>query len=361
MRKPCLLLFLFPLYISAQTKLQPGFDAKEYTELLSLAFHSNSIADSSDRTKKRDPYHMAYRSPEVGLYNRWTLYIRDDNVAVIDVRGTVNQAPSWLENFYSAMIPATGSLQINDSTRFDYSLAKDARATVHVGWTLGLAHLAPMIEEKINEIYRQKNITQVLMFGHSQGGALITLLRSWLEYEKEKGRLSPVVLKTYCSASPKVGNLYYAYDFDFITRGGWALTVVNAADWVPETPFTIQSLNDLNPANPFAHVKKILKKQKFFARLALGIVYNKLDRKSRKAQKKFERYLGSKVYRQVKKILPQFKEPEYVPVANYMRAGTPIVLMPDEDYFKHYNDNSQIFIHHSFSAYYFLVKKYYPF
>ena len=58
-------------------------------------------------------------------------------------------------------------------------------------------------------------------------------------------------------------NINYAYDFDYINRGGWGLRIVNASDWVPETPFSLQTTRDFATVNPFTDVKKILKKQKF--------------------------------------------------------------------------------------------------
>jgi hypothetical protein len=360
MRNVLIILFLYPTLCQSQSLLQPGFDGREYIQLLSLAFHGNSIPDSAERLHAKDPYRMMYRSAEMGLANRWTLYLRGDSVAVIDLRGTVNQSASWLENFYSAMIPATGSLQVNDSTIFKYQLARDARAMVHAGWMIGLSYLGPDIERKINQFFKDKKVTQFLIFGHSQGGALATLLRSWLEYEKENGRIPAVQFKTYCSAAPKVGNLYYTYDFDFITRGGWQFTVVNALDWVPETPFSIQTLDDYTPPNPLSNAKVVIKKQKFLSRVALGIVFNKLDRKSRKAQKKFQKYLGKKIYVQIRKILPQFKEPVYATGSNYMRAGIPIILMPDEEYNKAFPSTpDSFFIHHLFAPYYWLVRKWY--
>lgn len=357
-----LLLTGFLIQAGAQNKLKPGFDPKEYGELLSIAFYRSSISDSAERLTREDPYKMDFQSAESGFLNRWTLYLRKDNVAVIDMRGTVNQTASWLANFYAAMIPATGSLQLNDSTVFDYQLAADPKAVVHVGWTISLGHLAPEIVKNINTLYRNKKIKEFLIFGHSQGGALATLLRSYLEYEKKKGHIpADIVLKTYCSAAPKVGDMRYAYDFDYITRDGWAFTVVNAADWVPETPFSDQTMADLNLPNPLVNAKDYLKKQKFFVRLAGNMVYNKLERKPRKAQRKLEKYLGCKMYRlAVRKVLPQLKEPEYVHSSNYMRAGVPIVLMPDEEYNRLYPySKEKTFMHHTFQAYYYLLKKIY--
>lgn len=345
----------------SQVKLQPGFDAKEYAELLSLTFFSSSIADSVQRLHTKDPYRMEYRSPELGLLNRWTLYLRTDNVAVIDLRGTVNKPESWLENFYAAAIDATGSLQITDSAAFSYQLSENPRAQVHAGWTLGLAHLAPDIRSRINKYYAAKKVTQFLIFGHSQGGALAYLLRSWLHYEQQKNNIpADVVFKTYCSAAPKPGNLYYAYDFDYITRGGWAHTVVNAADWVPETPFSIQTLKDFNISNPLTNAKATIRKQKFFMRLALNSIYNKLDRSTRKAQRRFEKYLGRMIYKPIRRTLPQFRQPDYAPGNNFMRAGIPVILMPDEAYMKDFPDSpATSFIHHTYKSYAALLERIY--
>jgi predicted lipase len=362
MRRLIIFLFLF-LSINAftQQKLQPGFNANEYAALLSLSYFGSSIPDSAERIKIKDTYHLEYSSPEVGLLNRWSLYLRNDNVGVIDIRGTVQKLASWLENFYAAMIPATGSLQLNDSTIFNYKLSADPKAMVHTGWTIGLGYLAPDIETKINEYYKQQQVKEFLLFGHSQGGAISFLLRAFLEYEKQKGKIpADIVFKTYCSAAPKPGNLYFAYDYDFITRNGWGFTIVNTADWVPETPFSIQTINDFNTTNPFIHIKEIIKKEKFIVRMAVRKMYKKLDKSSKKAQKKFEKSLGRIIYSQVKRFLPQFKEPAYTGSSNYMRAGVPVILMADDDYRKQFPESDQhFFIHHQFSAYYALLKKYY--
>lgn len=356
------LLMTLSLFAGAQSKLQPGFDPKEYGDLLSLAFHSSSIPDSVERKKTKDPYQQIYRSPEMGLLNRWTLYLRDDNTGIINIRGTVNNTTSWMANFYAPMIPATGSLQLNDSTVFNYQLADNRQATVHAGWTIALGHLAPGIISKIKELFTEKGTHNFIISGHSQGGAIAFLLRSYLQYEQIRGVIpAEIVMKTYCSAAPKPGNLYYAYDYDFITRGGWGLTVVNASDWVPESPFSIQRVSDFNEVNPFVNVKSILKKQKFLVRMAGNTVYSKLEKKPRKAQRKFEKYLGHKLFKLgIRKALPQLIEPSYVHSTNYMRAGTAVILMPDETYKQQFpNDTNKPFIHHMFAPYSFLLKKIY--
>ena len=336
--------------VRAQGELHPGFDAKEYLGLLQIA--ENRSTD----------YSLGYRSPEVGMLNRWDLWLRNDHRgAVIAIRGTVGESLSWLENFYAAMTPAIGSLELNDSTRFDYRLAADEKAMVHVGWLVGVAYLAPTVIDKIRQTY-QNGIHEFIIFGHSQGGALSFLMRSYLYYLQQKGDLpADIVFKTYCSAAPKPGNTYYAYDFDFITRGGWAFTIVNAADWVPETPFSIQTPDDLNAINPFANLDGTLKRQSFLARLYLKGQYHRLRRRTRKAAKAFRGVLGDKVYQRVKRSLPGLREPTYTGANNYQRAGVPIVLEPDSEYYRRFAaPPDRIFQHHLLAAYAWLVNKYYP-
>lgn len=357
-----LLLFAGGYPLQAQTKLKPGFDAKEYTRLFSLFYFGSSIADSNLRKTVKDPYSRLYRSPEVGLKNQWSLYLNTDNTAVISIRGTIGDQVSWLANFYAAMIPAAGSLHLNDSTEFKYKLSSDEQATVHVGWTVALASMAPDIVEKLQELYK-KGTRDVYIFGHSQGAAIAFLLRSYLHYLQQDGKLPrDLFFKTYCSAAPKPGNNYYAYDYENITRDGWGFTVVNRKDWVPESPYTIQRIQDMSLPNPLIKTKDLLKKQKFGVRFIGGILYGRVNRKPRKAQEMYTKYLGKTIYKlAIKKALPQFKQPAYAPSNNYVRAGTPIILIPDAAYDEKFKDQGKDnFLHHHFAPYYYLIQKYYP-
>lgn len=350
------------LSASAQTILQPGFSIPEYLEMLRI---TGRIPDSSLTGEKPPPplhYQMVYRSPEVGLVNQWDCWLRaDKKVGVISLRGTANEAASWLENFYAAMVPAAGELHINDSTVFRYQLAASAAATVHVGWLTGIAHMAPAIGDTIKSYYEQ-GVREWIITGHSQGGALSFLLRSWIHYQTLGGALpKEIVYKTYCSAAPKPGNMQYVYDYDFITGPGWSYTVVNALDWVPETPFSLQSLKDFNELNPFVNVNSALKKQPLLARWYLNHAFNAMGRITRRSQKKFRKYLGKVVYKQVRKHLPQFREPVYAASSTYMRAGAPVVLQPDAQYHQQYiADDKNVFLHHMPKAYYSLAQRQYP-
>jgi hypothetical protein len=354
MRTVTLLLFLLLSCAIRAQFLKPGFDAAEYLELLSVSSRQGDSTLKKDSTPPPSMYARVYRSPVVGLDNRWDLWLRNDGkVAVISIRGTTAAPVSWLANFYSAMIPATGNLQLNDSTTFAYQFAADAKAAVHAGWSIALAHLAPTIEQQIQTYYAH-GVKSFLIMGHSQGAAIAFLLRSYLYYKMQNKTLpADFVFKTYCSAAPKPGNLYYAYDYEFLNREGWSYTVVNALDWVPETPFSIQQVTDVNTLNPFAGLDGVLQKQQFFVRAYMKHVYNKLQKRTRKAAGTYTKYLGTKMYKIVRKTLPQLRQPQYTGSMNYMRAGIPIVLQPNAAYMQSFNAGNPhgVFYHHFFEAY----------
>lgn len=350
------LVILACIYLPSQAQLlQPGFDANEYGELLRLPQNS----DTTGSKKIPAGYTLLYASPEVGFYNRWFLWKRKDGVAIIHIRGTIAKTESWLANFYAAMIPAKGTLQLTDSTQFNYKLAKDTvKAYVHVGWTTALGYMAPDIVAHIRELYAAGTRDFIVM-GHSQGGAIAFLTRSYLEYCDELPK--DIRYKTFCSAAPKPGNLFYAYDFDHITRNGWGFRIVNSEDWVPETPLSLQTVKDFNEANPFINIRGTLNKQKFFVRLYGKMVYNKMTRTTNRSVKRFRKYLGGVVFKMSSRHLPELQQPNYVFSNNYMTAGTPIVLLADEEYHRKFPfDGKNIFVHHHPAAYLYLLQKYYP-
>ncbi|GAA4323495.1 lipase family protein [Flaviaesturariibacter amylovorans] len=362
MKKTLFLAFLLAsacCAVAQEALLRPGFDAREYRDLLAMNFNTyDSLQRASGEAVR---FRRTYTSRVTGLDNRWFLWqAADAPVAVLCIRGTVATKWSWLANLYSEMQPAAGTLQLDDSTRVDYRLAAAEGAAVHTGWLIALASMSGDIERKIRELY-DKGTRAIYVTGHSQGGVLAALLRSWLHYRTLQGALpAGITYKTYSSAGPKPGNLQFAYDYDFINRGGWAFNVVNAADWVPETPLSLQQIRDLNPNNPLADVKGALRNQKLVVRLYGAMMYNKLTRKSRKAVGKYQKYFGGRVGKEVRKKLPALRLPGATPGLDYMRAGGAVVLMPDSAYYRQYpNDTSGLGVwkHHTFGAYLTLLRK----
>ena len=83
-----------------------------------------------------------------------------------------------------------------------------------------------------------------------------------------------------------------------------------------------------------------------------------MNKPSRKAAKNFRRYLGSYLYKSVKKHLKEFRQPGYDHSNDYVRTGNYIVLQPDEEYYKKFpqNDHS-IFVNHLHTQYLYLTEK----
>ena len=356
----CLLLavsFLLQASMVAQT-LHPGFDKQEYIELLKLSARTTASPAYYNTIAQPQHFRMLYQSPVMGLGNLWDLWADSNNTAVISLRGTTVEAVSWLGNFYAAMVPAKGQLQISDKEIFSYHLASNPKAAVHVGWLLSMAFLSKDILPKIDSCYKA-GIKDMIIMGHSQGGAIAFLLTAYL-YNLQKQALLPadIRFKTYCSAGPKPGNLYFAYEYEAMTQYGWAYNVVNSADWVPETPMSIQTTNDYNNSNPFIGAKKMINKMKFPKNIALRYVYSRLDNPTKAAQRRYQNYLGKMVSKSVKKLLPGFKPPPYYQSNHYVRAGNTIVLLADSVYFTKFPESTtSLFPHHFHPPYLYLAEK----
>lgn len=353
------IIFLIPIVEINAQNLHPSFEVSEYLELMRIS--ARTAGDSSYYNKLPAPenHTMIYQSPVMGLKNKWDLWIADNQkIAVISIRGTTADPVSWLENFYAGMVSANGKLHLSDDFQFEYQLAEDQKAAVHIGWLVGTAFLSRDILPKIDSLY-EKGIKDFLIIGHSQGGGISYLLTSHLNYlQKQKKIPSDIRWKTYCSAAPKPGNLYYAYDFESMTQEGWAYNVVNASDWVPQVPFSIQTINDFNEVNPFKDAKKAIKKQKFPDRIVMRRVFNQLDKPTRKAQRNFQKYLGDKASIFIKKNLPEFQKPDFIASNHYVRTGNTIVLLPDDQYREKYPDNSEtVFMHHFHQPYMELTER----
>ncbi len=362
MKRICFSTLLFFLILSAksQSKLTAGFDANEYMEALRVSSQHLDSLYPSYALPVVGNYQRVYRSPVVGLKNRFDVWVKDNNIGIISIRATIAESESWIENFYMGMIANEGSIVLTNKQVFKYKIAADTNAYVHLGWMVGLGHMAPDIVSHINELY-SKGIKQFIIIGHSQGGAIAYLLRSYLQYLDEKTLPKDIIFKTYCSAPPKPGNLFYSYDYDYITRGGWGFRIINKLDWVPESPFTVQTSDDVNTVSPMRDREKAMEHLGFASKVYLQTVYRKLNRASKKTLKLYNKYLGHTLYKLIKKTHPQYIEPAYKASVNYCITGTPIILVPTEAYKQKFPDNGQnAFLHHSYKSYLFLTQENFP-
>ena len=355
-----ILIIILSHVIVFSQNLKPGFDKYEYQNLMYISARTGSV-NSSDYYKdipEPKDYKMVYRSESIGLDNLWDLWTNENKSAVISIRGTTEKPESWLANFYAAMVPAKGKIELATDNIFEYELATNPKAAVHIGWLLSVAYLEKEIVPKIKELH-EKGTKDFIIMGHSQGGGIAFLMTSHL-YNLQKYNKLPtdIRFKTYCSAGPKPGNLYYAYEYEAMTQEGWAYNVVNAADWVPEVPISIQTTDDFNNVNPFMNAKDMINKQKFAAKLALKYAYNQLDKPTRTAQRNYEKYLGNLTSKMIKKNINGFVSPDYYHSNHYVRTGNTITLLPDDDYFKIYpDDDTKLFPHHFHPQYLYLLNK----
>jgi hypothetical protein len=348
--------------VTAQN-LKPGFDKSEYIETLKINNKVHIDLDKwSNSSDIPDPLHYKFvcRSQVVGFDNLWDLWKKNDELGLIAVRGSVPTGTSFLANLYAAMVPASGTLTLAKDRLFNYNLADNPNAAVHVGWLVSMAHLSSDIVSTIDSCYKT-GMKEFILTGHSQGGGIVFLLNSYLENLKAEGKLpADIRFKTYCSAGPKPGNLYYAYDYENMTRDGWAYNVVNTADWVPDVPFTVQTVDDFTAVNPFHGAKAQIKKLKFPKNIALRHVYNQMSKPSDKARKNYQKYLGKMVSQTVKKQFPDFVTPEYYNSNYYVRTGLTVPLHAGEEYFKVFNNDPKtpnIWLHHLPKPYLYLTEK----
>lgn len=360
MRIVVLVVVAFILHVSQLNAqlLQPGFDKLEYEELIKVSARTAKAGLYADTFPPTERFRMVYESPVMGLENLWDLWTDDKGQAVISIRGTTPDMNSWLANIYAAMVPAIGKLELEQGYTFEYQLASHPQAAVHVGWLLSTGYLVRDILPKLDSTYKA-GTKNILIMGHSQGGGIAFLMTAYLYSLQQSGKLpGDIRFKTYCSAGPKPGNLYFAYAYEAMTYGGWAFNVVNAADWVPEVPLSIQTVTDFNRTNPFTNAKAAIRKQKFPNKLVLKYVYNRLSKPSIRAQRNYQKYLGKHTSKMVGKKLNGFQSPAYYNSNHYVRTGATIVLQPDADYRARWQDSeTNVFVHHIHAPYLFLLKK----
>jgi hypothetical protein len=68
-----------------------------------------------------------------------------------------------------------------------------------------------------------------------------------------------------------------------------AFHVVNTADWVPDVPFSLLTINDFTEVNSFIQADQVVKKLKFPKNLVLKLLYNKSGKPSLKALKNYQK------------------------------------------------------------------------
>jgi triacylglycerol lipase len=241
--KPILIALLFiPGFQSAG---QPEIPKKEIIEMMALntSYTFLDLYQSDNQIIPRG-YTREFQSQPTALDNVFQVY-RTEQGAVINFRGSTANLNSWIENLYSAMIPASDTMVLNQK-RIIYSFAKHQKAAVHAGYAIGILLMADEIIHQINQL-NDSGVYRIILTGHSQGGSLADMARAYLE-NLPNGVIHPSTrFFTYSFASPMCGNHEFATEYnDRYTTNGTSYRIVNPKDMVPSLPLNTQNSNPLS-------------------------------------------------------------------------------------------------------------------
>jgi hypothetical protein len=345
----------------ARSPLKPGYDKAELLQLLPVMERTYDSADLGG-FKTPAPVNIArvFRSSVSPFKNRFDIWRTSDNKAVIAIRGSIvdTGAMSFTAAFYCYLVPACGKLRLSDSYTFKYKLATREDAGVHLGCLMGLGFISREMLQQIDLLYKD-GIRDFIILGHSQGSEIAYFATSYLRYLQADGHLpADIRLKTYCLAAPKPGNLPYAYDYEKITQGGWAMSINNVLDWVPCIGLTLQTVNDFPQISPFIDVKAFLRSINYTPGIKFDEGLQQFSGMVPAINEQLAAIIHRDVYPRVLKANPGYEEPELMKSFDFVRAGLSIPLFPDSAYYKLFPNNpatSQVWENHSVYPYFILV------
>lgn len=238
-------------------QFQPGFKLDEAKSLVDLSINLNE----PDGSKEAQGWELVFdgtHDPDapaakgVGPYeNAWRLWQKqgEANTYAIAIRGTIESKASIKEDLLATTLDANSvQLNLGQNQTLQFRLANTGSAETHLGFSYGVAVL--MFHKKVGILQAIKNLpagSKLYITGHSQGAALATLAHSFLYYAIRENRygLPAFSLKSYVFAQPKPGNWQYAMDFAKIAGNqGFSYTINNVLDWVPQTPISIEFVDE---------------------------------------------------------------------------------------------------------------------
>lgn len=315
-----LLLSLLPMCASAA--LKPGFDKHEVRDMIALC-NSFTYLElyGDDKAIIPSGYKKIYTSEIHGMDNKFQVYTKG-NTGIINLRGSTDKKSSWLENIYSAMIPVEGNIQMNESD-FHYKFGTNPKSNVHSGYTLGLAYLKDDLVSQIKSLNR-KGIHDIIITGHSQGGALAVLTRAYIHHSLKGELSSKNRFKVYTFAQPMVGNIEFVREYnEEFCDAEMSFSLINPEDKVPHMP---TSYNDSTffQDNLTALISK---DEQFNPKKMLADGLTKLFSKplSRTVTK-----FGTAVDKQLEKELGKVTLPNPTGDINYSQVGNLSYLPPPE-------------------------------
>jgi len=367
--------FILCLFITINTpifaQIKEGFQPIEAKEMMALC-NSFTFLElfGSDKDIVPAGYEKIYTSEVAGMDNKYQVYKKGE-IGVINFRGSTNKTISWIENVYSAMIPAKGEIKI-DGKVHPYLFAKESSATVHAGYALAIVILSEGVLEQI-KILNEKGIYKILITGHSQGGSLANMMRAYLENLSRNKLSKRNEFKTYAFAPPMCGNKFFANEFqERFCENNSSFSIINPKDPVPYLPLNYDEEKLLSKKKLAGLVSdwKSIKISKLGKDALIRLIENGLIGYTNNSNKLLTRIASAH--------LGTVEMPDFVDEINYFQAGTLIELAPFEypkievkenvngkeqeksEDGKIYKKAPKFFQHNPYNYYVGTIKKYFP-
>jgi hypothetical protein len=319
-----ILFFLFAiLFLPAAAQLEEGYSKKEVCDMIALC-NSFSFQElfNSDAEIIPPEYKRIYTSPVLGMDNKYQIY-RNGMVAVINIRGSTAKKLSWLENFYSSMIPAKGKIVVNGKAN-EYCFSKEKNAAVHCGYALAIVIMSNDILPQIGKLNKQ-GLHTFIITGHSQGGALSHMLRAYLENLGPNKISKKNVYKTYAFACPMIGNKEFVTDYNAkycATKSSY--TIINPSDVVTLFPITYKDGTYVTSDD----LKTLLFKTDSFS--FSGFAFNLAVNFFEKHIAKTVNYMGNSLSKEISKDIGKVELPKPLENIGYHRMSNVIEIAAAE-------------------------------
>ncbi len=238
MKKTLTYLFFLSSFLSIG-QLKSGFNVNEakFTIAMCNSFNFKKQFGSTETIMPKE-FKLTHTSDILSMDNKFQIY-ENGKTGVIVYRGSTEKAISWVENCYSAMIPAKGNITIKDVTN-QYCFTNKKNAAVHAGYALSIVILSDKIIEPIS-LLNERGIYDIIITGHSQGGALATLTRAYLEHLPKNTIANKNKFKTYSYAQPMCGNKEFSIDYNKrYSSKETSYFIKNSKDPIPNMPFNYE-------------------------------------------------------------------------------------------------------------------------
>lgn len=340
-------------------------------QVIEMAYLIQDWPATDDTVKFRKPfdvdkYQKIYTSPELCLDNVFRVY-RHKRTYVLNFRASQLSVGSWMENIYTNMIPASGQMQI-DGAPYTYNFSNVSEAAVHSGFALAIVYMREALMEQIEQAHKA-GMEQLIIIGHSQGGALANMLYAHIRNNQDKLGLSNIICKSYTFGAPMIGNKAFAASFNAKLSGQQqSYNIANKHDIVATLPL------QYNEADYWKiHLEEALKNDGAVNWLQLGKDF--LANEFEESLQNEIRSIGFNIEEQVERYSVPIELPEAVNTINFEYLSNKIEIDPMKisnekaeeeeentpDELKGWMPRGEIFYQHHAKVYYrACLKHFYP-